>query len=249
MKKSTVTAAILALALMSPAANAAELKVLAGGAFAGPLAEIGPKFESAFGHKLVIVYGAVPQLIKQAAAGEPFDVGILPRQVFADAAAAARFPPGPKAGIARVGYGVAVKAGAPKPDVSTPDALKATLLKAQSVVFLPESAAGAYVMSVFDRLGIGEAMKAKTKPQANAALIAQAVANGDAELGVFLINVFVVPGVDIAGPFPGDLQQELIYEGVSPIDSKQADAAKAFIDYLRTPEAVAVMKAKGVTPG
>lgn len=249
MNKSTVTAAILALSLLSPAANAAELKVLAGGAFIGPLSEIAPKFEAASGHKLVVAYGAVPQLIKQAAAGEPFDVGILPRQVFADATAAARFAPGERPSIARVGYGVAVKAGAPKPDVSTPAALKAALLKAQSVVFLPESAAGAYVMSVFDRLGIAAEMKAKTKPQPDAARIAKAVANGDAELGVFLINVFAVPGVDIAGPFPAELQQDLIYEGVSPIDSKQADAAKAFIDYLRTPEAVAVMKAKGMTPG
>ena len=250
MKKFWLAATVVAglLLTLSPL-RAADLKVLAGGAFAGPLADIGPKFEAASGHKLLIVYGAVPQLIKQTAAGEPFDVGIFPRQVFADASAAARFAPGARPSIARVGYGVAVKAGAPKPDVSTPDALKAALLKAQSVTFLPESAAGAYVMSVFDRLGIAAEMKAKTKPQPDAAKIAQAVANGDAELGVFLINVFVVPGVDIAGPFPGDLQQELIYEGVSPTDSKQADAAKAFIDYLRTPEAVAVMKAKGMTPG
>jgi molybdate transport system substrate-binding protein len=249
MKKHSLASAILALALSSMASHADELKVLAGGAFAGPLADIEPKFEAASGHKLVIVYGAVPQLIKQTAAGEPFDVGIFPRQVFADASAAARFAPAPRPSIARVGYGVAVKAGAPKPDISTPEALKAALLKAQSVTFLPESAAGAYVMSVFDRLGIAAEMKAKTKPQPDAAKIAKAVADGDAELGVFLINVFVVPGVDIAGPLPGNLQQELIYEGVSPTDSKQADAAKAFIDYLRTPEAVALMKAKGMTPG
>jgi molybdate transport system substrate-binding protein len=142
-----------------------------------------------------------------------------------------------------------VKAGAPKPDVSTPDALKATLLKAQSITFLPASAAGAYVLKVFDRLGITDAMKAKTKVQTIPGEIPKAVASGEAELGVFLTNVLLAPGVELAGPFPGDLQQELVFVGAPAADSKDAASAKAFLDYLKTPEAVSVFKAKGVTPG
>src|SRR5262249_35463605 len=163
-------------------------------------------------------------------------------------AARGTFAAGPMMNIARVGYGVAVRAGAPKPDVSTPDALKQTLLKAQSITFLPESAAGAYVLKVFDRLGIGDAMKAKTKAQTAPGEIPKAVAAGDAELGVFLTNVLMAPGVELAGPFPGDLQQELVFVGAVSAASKDPAAAKAFLDYLATPEAVSVFKSTALTP-
>ena len=101
-----------------------------------------------------------------------------------------------------------VRAGAAKPDVSTPDALRAAL-KAQSITFYPESAAGNYVMRTFERLGIAQAMKAKLKPQTGTGDIPKAVASGDAELGVFLTNVLIAPGVELAVPFPGDLQQRV----------------------------------------
>jgi molybdate transport system substrate-binding protein len=253
MKKPLLAAAASILGLvfvMSPIANlhAAELKVLAGGSMTGPLNELGPQFERASGHKLVIHFDSTPNLIKLATSA-PFDLGVVPVDVFKNAEAKARFVSGPTTDIARVGYGVAVRAGAPRPDVSTPDALKKTLLDAQSVAFLPTSAAGAYVTSVFDRLGIGEAMKAKTRPQTATGDIAKAVANGDAELGVFLINVLMAPGVELAGPFPAQLQQELVFTAAVAADTKEAEAAKAFIAYLTTPPAVAVIKAKGMEPG
>jgi molybdate transport system substrate-binding protein len=206
MKEPLLAAAALLLGLalvLPPMARAAELKVLAGGSMTGPLNELGPEFERASGHKLVIHFDSTPNLIKQATSGAPFDLGVVPVDVFKDAAAKARFASGPTTDIARVGYGVAVRAGAAKPDVSTPDALKKTLLAAQSITFLPASAAGAYVSGVFDRLGIGEAMRAKTVPQTSTGEIAKAVAKGDAELGVFLINVLMAPGVELAGPFRG----------------------------------------------
>jgi molybdate transport system substrate-binding protein len=103
-------------------------------------------------------------------------------------------------------------------------------------------------MKTFDRLGIGEAMKAKTKPQPPGQ-IATAVANGDAELGLFLTNLLIAPGVEFAGPFPAELQNDLVFVGAVAADSKEADAAKAFVAYLKTPEAAAVFKAKGVKPG
>jgi molybdate transport system substrate-binding protein len=241
---------LLGLALVLPTVaklQAAELRVLAGGSLTSVLNELGPQFERASGHKLVIHFDSTPNLIKLATSGEPFDLGVVPIDLFKDAAAKVRF--GPTINIARVGYGVAVRAGAPKPDVSTPDALKKTLLDAKSVAYLPASAAGAYVTSVFDRLGIGEAMKAKTRVQASTTAIAEAVANGDAELGVFLVNVLKAPGVELAGPFPVELQQELVFTAGVATDSKQADAAKAFIDFLTTPAAIAVIKAKGMNPG
>lgn len=123
----TVAALILGLALvLSPIANvqAAALQILAGGAMTGPLRELAPAFESASGHTLVFRFGTTPELIKLATTGGPFDLGIVPREVFKDAAAQAQFASGPTTDIARVGLGVAVRSGAPKPDISTSDALK-----------------------------------------------------------------------------------------------------------------------------
>jgi molybdate transport system substrate-binding protein len=253
MKKLWLTAAASIFGLvfvMSPIArlHAAELKVLAGGSMTGPLNELAPQFERASGHKFVIHFDSTPNLIKLATSA-PFDLGVVPVDVFKNAEAKARFAPGPTTDIARVGYGIAVRAGAPKPDVGTPDALKKALLDAQSVAFLPASAAGAYVSSVFERLGIGEAMKAKTKPQTATGDIAKAVAKGDAELGVFLINVLMAPGVEIAGPFPAELQNDLVFTSAVAADTKEAEAAKAFITFLKTPAAVVVIKAKGMEPG
>jgi molybdate transport system substrate-binding protein len=253
MDKSSITAPLLGLAMvLAPifaGAQAAELKVMAGGSMTASLQALAPLFESKTSNKLVMHFAATPDLIKEATSGTPFDLGVVPVDVMKDAGARAHFAPGPTIDIARVGYGIAVRAGAPKPDVSTPDALKQTLLKAQSITFIPASAAGAYVLQVFDRLGIGEAMKAKTKPQTATGAIPQAVAKGDAELGVFLTNVLVAPGVELAGPFPAELQNDLVFTAAVAADSKEAAAAKAFIDYLRTPEATAVITAKGLTPG
>jgi molybdate transport system substrate-binding protein len=252
MHKSCVAAAILGLAMVfAPVAGAraAELIVLAGGSMTASLKDLGPQFERASGHKLVFHFAGTPELIKQATSGAPFDLGVVPVDVMKDAAARAKFAPGPTADIARVGYGVAVRAGAAKPDVGTPEALKATLLKAQSITLYPESAAGAYVMKVFERLGIADAMKAKLKPQAAPGDIPKAIAKGEAELGVFLTNVLAAPGVELAGPFPAELQNDLVFTGAVAADSKNADAAKAFLDFLKSPDAAAVLRSKGMTPG
>jgi molybdate transport system substrate-binding protein len=252
MKISVLAAAVSMLSVTlipTTLVQAAELKVLAGGSIAGPLNELKAQFERDSGHKLTIHFDSTPNLIKAVTSDTPFDLGVVPVDVFKDAAAKAKFVPGPTIDIARVGYGVAVRAGAAKPDISTPDALKLTLTKAQSIATLPASAAGAYVLSVFERLGIGEAMKAKIKAQATPAEIPQAVAKGEAELGVFLTNVLIAPGVEVIGPFPAELQQELLFTAAVAQASKEADAAKALIAFLRSPAATAVIKAKGMNPG
>ena len=228
--------------------QAAELNVLAGGSTTGWLTELAPHFEHGSGHKLVIHFDSTPNLIKRAVSGAPVDVAVVPVDVFKDAAATARFAPGPTMDIARVGYGVIVRAGAPKPDISTPDALKQTLLAAESIAFLPESAAGAYVLQVFERLGIAEVVKAKTRAQTAPARIAEAVATGEAELGVFLVNVLIAPGVELAGTFPPELQQDLVFIAAVSADSKQTELAKNFISFLRSPPAAAVITAKGMDP-
>lgn len=239
----------LGVALMVPAASvhAAELTLLAGGSLTSVMADVVPPFERATGHKLTIKYAGTPELIRLANSGDAFDLGVVPVDVMQNTDARAKF--GETTNIARGGFGVAVKAGAPKPDISTVEAMKQTLLNAKSVTFYPESASGAYLMKMFDRLGITEQMKPKIKAQATPAQIPVAVANGDAELGLFLTYVLVGPGIEMAGLFPPGLQQDLVFTGAVATGSKAPDAAKAFLSYLQTPEATAMIKARGMTPG
>src|SRR5215212_3524845 len=200
-----VAASMLGVALvlsLSANVHAAELKLLAGGAMSGVWADIKPKFEQASGHKLEIFFGTTPNLIKEATSGKPFDVGVVPVEVMRDTAARSHFEAGPTLDIARVGLGVAVRAGAPKPNISTPDAFKAALIKAKSVASIPESATGYSIAKVFERLGITEPMKAKMNAQPTPAQVVAVVANSEAELALFLMNILAVPGLDIVGPFP-----------------------------------------------
>jgi len=247
MRRLSIVCALAAVGMTAAPASAAELTVLAGGSMTASLKDLGPRFEQASGHKLTFHFAGTPDLIKQATSGAPFDLGVVPVDVMKDAAARAKF--GPTTEVARVGYGVAVRAGAPKPDVSTPAALKAALLAARSVTLYPESAAGAFVLKTFERLGIADEMKAKLKAQAGPGDIPKAVASGEAELGVFLTNVLAAPGVEVVGPFPPELQQELVFVGAVAAESRNAAAAKAFLDFLKSLDAAAVMKTKGMTPG
>jgi molybdate transport system substrate-binding protein len=252
MKMSLIVAAASMLGLtpfVSPmgAAHAAELRVLAGGSLRSILTELTPQFEQATGIKVIIHFDTTPHLIKAATTGEPFDLGVVPIDVFYDAEAKTHFTPPVE--FARVGYSVAVKAGAPKPDISTPAAFKKTLLDAKSITFLPASAAGSYILRLFERLGIDQAMRAKTIAQDQPTGIVPAVVSGEAELAVFVNNVLTAPGVDIVGPFPAKYQQELVFPAALAVDTKEKEAAKAYINFLMSPSAAAVVKSKGMTPG
>jgi molybdate transport system substrate-binding protein len=225
-----------------------ELQILAGGALVAPMGELAARFETATGHKLVIRFGTTPELVKLATTGGPFDLGVTPRDVFKDADARARFVPGPTTDIARVGLGVAVRSGAPKPDIGTPAALKRALLEAKSIATIPASAGGAATFRALDLLGAGEAVRAKSKACAGPAQFVEAVATGEAELGVFLQNVLTAPGLDVVGPFPAELQQEVVFTAAVSADAREPEAAKAFIAYLIGAEAKAVFKARGMNP-
>ncbi len=225
----------------------AELHVIAGGGIAAPLNQIATNFQKSSGHRLVIRYGTTPELIKMATSGDAFDLGVVPIDVEKNDAARARFA-GAATEVARVGLGVAVRSGAPKPDISTPDALKKALLDARSIASIPASAAGTMLAGVYERLGITNDMKARIKPQPTPGAIVQSVASGEAELGVFLTNVLTAPGIDLVGPFPPRVNQELVYVTAISAHPEHGDAAKKFIAYLQGPDAAAVIKSKGMNP-
>jgi len=225
----------------------AELQVLAGGGIAAPLNEIAANFEKASGHKLVIRYGTTPELVKMATSGAPFDLGVVPVDVMKNDASRVHFA-STWTEVARVGIGVAVRAGAPKPDISTPDALKKTLLNAKSIASIPASATGYLLTGIYERLGITNEMKTRIKPQPTPGAIVQSVASGETELGVFLTNVLTAPGIDLVGPFPPQVNQELVYTSAVSAHPRQSDAAKKFLAYLQGPEGSAVIKSKGMNP-
>ena len=228
--------------------SAVELRILAGGGMAGEWALLRPKFEQVSGQRLEIFFGTTPNLIKEATSGRPFDLAVVPREVMQDAGARAKFTADPTIDIARIGLGVAVHAGAAKPNIGTAEAFKAALTAAQSIATVPASAAGAQVMKTFERLGLADAIKGKLRAKAAPGEIIQAVAEGEAEVGLFLINVLTAPGLDVAGPFPPELQQEIVYTAAPALETKEAGAAKALIAFLKSPEAIAIIKAKGMTP-
>ena len=227
--------------------QAGELRVLAVATMTGAFKDLVPPFERASGHKVVVEYGATPALLKQIEAGTPFDVAVLIDEPMNDPAKQALFAPGARPAVSSVGLGAAVRAGAPKADIGSSEAFKQALLKAKSVSLLPDSVNGKHFIGVFQRLGISEEMKAKMVPQAAPPQVAEAVAQGKAELALFVSNLLVsVPGVDYVGPVPAEFQQVLVFAAAVGAKAREPAAAGALIQHLTTPAAAAVMKAHGM---
>jgi molybdate transport system substrate-binding protein len=234
-------------------ANAAEIKVLAALGVKDVVDDLGPKFERASGHKLAIKFGTLGGVVRMVQGGETADVVIIPRQgidgIVKDGKAAA----GNVTDIARSNIVVVVRKGAPKPDISSPEALKRALLAAKSITYGNPADGGAssiHFAKVLDRLEIANEMKPKTiysKPGGDTGVL---VADGKAELGVSQLQVLMpVAGIDVAGPLPGDLQATTVFSSAIMAGAKNAALAKALVNFLRTPEAAKVIKAKGMEPG
>jgi len=150
--------------------------------------------------------------------------------------------------IAHSGIGVAIRKGAPKPDISTTEAFKRTLLDAKSVGFTAAGATGAYLKTLFEKLGIADEIKPKLKLLPGA--VGEAAASGEIEIGMTQISeILPYTGVELAGPLPPDIQSYTYFSAAASPASKEADVARAFIKFLATPSALAVIKAKGMEPG
>jgi molybdate transport system substrate-binding protein len=238
--------------MQAPFADAAEIKVLAALGVKDVIGELGPSFERASGHKLDVKLGTLGEVVKMVQAGETADIVIAPRQgidgIVKDGKAAANSA----TNIARSDVVVFVRQGAPKPDISTPDALKRTLLAAKSISYGNPADGGAsaiHFAKVLDRLGIADEMKARTVYSKVGADTGVVVAGGKAELGVNQWQIVMpVAGIENVGPLPGDLQSTTVFASAIMIAAKDAAASKALVDFLRTPTAAAVIKAKGMEP-
>jgi len=230
------------------AATTAEVKVMAGGAMSGAFGELLPQFERATGHKIVIQYGATGTFKKQIEAGEAFDLAIFGSDGVDDLIKQGKIVHDTRLDIARVGIGAAVREGAPKPDISSVDAFKNTLLTVKSVTYTPESATGPHIAKALDRLGIAEQVRAKTKPNPPDR-VPQVVAAGEVELALGAGPLLAAAkGVQLVGLLPAELQNWFVNTAGISAAAKQPDAARALIKHLTTPEAAAAIKAKGMEP-
>lgn len=240
--------ALLGLSLVG-IASAAEMKVLSALSIKGIMDDLAPKFERASGHKLAISYGALGTVMKRIQDGETADVVILPQQGIDTLVKEGKAAVANVTVIAHSNMGVAVRKGAPKPDISTPEAFKRTLLAAKSIIYANPQGGGPsgwHMAKVMEGLGIANEMKAKTI-YANTTDFGAVMASGKAELALYqLQNLVQTPGIEIVGPLPGNLQETTAFAASVMAGAKDAGAANALISFLRTPEAAKVMKAKGL---
>jgi molybdate transport system substrate-binding protein len=230
--------------------EAAEIRIIAADPLTTLFNELGPQFERQTGHKLVLQFDVVPVIKRKIEAGHSFDLAISTLAGINDLINADKIVASTRADFAYSGIGVAVRAGARKPDLSSVDTFKRALLDARSVAYSPEGPTGIHLASVLQRLGIAEEMKAKTKLQEGGARVARAVADGEAELGFTAMStILLARGAEVAGPFPAELQSYVVFTAGIGTGAKEAGAAKALMTFITGPEAAPVIKAKGLEPG
>jgi molybdate transport system substrate-binding protein len=255
MKAHSLVASIGVTFLLSVGnvAESAELKVLCANGMQTVMEDLAPKFERASGHTLVIAFATGGATVKRARDGEPADVVIAPQRGIDDLVRDGKAAADAVTAIASTGISVAIRKGSPKPDISSPEALKRTLLAAKSITYLNPAdggASGIHFAKVLDRLGIANEMQSKTVFAPKADAVGALVANGEAEIGVIQYQLlFSVPGIEIVGPLPGDLQDTTVFSGAILGGARDGAASRALINFLRSPEAAAVIKAKGMEPG
>lgn len=240
---------VLAALLLITPARAADVTVLTAGAFK-PVAEaLVPAFEATSGHHVILRNDTAGALVRRIQGGEVFDVVILSPAGLADVAG--KVVPDSIVQVARARIGVAVKSGAPKPDIGSVAAFKAAMLAARSVAYIDPASGGSsgiYIAKLFERLGIAEAMAGKSV-LVHGGLAAGAVADGRAELVVHQISeIMLVPGVDVVGPLPPEIQNETVYAAGLASGSAMPDVAAGFIKGLSGAKVTSVLMAKGMAP-
>jgi molybdate transport system substrate-binding protein len=250
--RSLVIGAATAL-LLAGSASAAEIRVMISGGLTAAYKELVPEFERLTGNKVLTAYGpsmgttvnAIPVRLER---GEPADVLIMVGYALGDLVKQGKVIADSRVDLVKSPIGIAVKAGAPKPDISSADTVKRALLAAKSIAY-SDSASGVYVSTeMFQKLGIADAMKDKAR-KIPATPVGEIVAGGEAEIGLQQISELKpVQGIDIVGPLPDDLQKITVFSAGIAAVSKEPDAGRALIKFLASPTASAVIVKSGMEP-
>jgi molybdate transport system substrate-binding protein len=239
---------IIAASLLSAVANAANIAVISTQATEEAYKELVAQFEKATGHKVTTFFSGTLNVQKKLAAGEPFDLILMATPAVDEQIKLGKAVAGSRVDIAKSGAGLAVRKGAPKPHISSVEALKKTLLAAKSIGYTT-GPSGIHMLSVFDKLGIAEQIKGKLKQSPSGVFIGTLVANGDAEVGFQQISELIhFPGIDYVGPLPGELQRITIFSTAIHSGAKQAEAARALVKFLTAPAAAPVIRKYGLEP-
>jgi len=240
-----VAAAALAFALAIGPAGAAEVVCLCSNALKSVMEELGPQFENATGHKLKAKYGSTGPLKTQIEKGESFDIAILGVEAANDLIKAGKLDAGTRADVARSGMGVAVRKGAAKPDLSSTAAFKQALLNAQTITYSDGGLTGIYMKGLLERLGIASQLQSKIRHGRGGEMVSQ----GKAEIGLTQISeILSEPHAELAGPLPPEIQQYTVFPAAVGTTAAQAEAGKALLKFLKSPEAAKVLRAKGLEP-
>ena len=247
MNAHAVRAAAIALTIMlgPVSAEAAEVAFFCSNALKAVIEELAPQFEKSTKHKLTITYGSTNPLKARIVKGEGFDLTILGEAAIDDLVKQGNLVAATRVVVARSALGVAIRKGVAKPDISTTEAFKRTLLDAKSIAYLPDGLTGTYLQVLFQRLGIAESMQPKYKNARGA----EAVASGEAELGVTQISeILYQTGTELVGPLPSEIQNYTNFPAAISTGAKQADAAKALLNYLASSDSARVLRARGLEP-
>jgi molybdate transport system substrate-binding protein len=250
-KKTIVTAALGAAGFLIfvGMAHAAEIKVLSTQATEEAYRELVPQFEKASGHKVTTVFTGTLDANKRLAAGETYDLLIMSGPSIDEHIKGGKVVAGSRVDLAKSGVGVGVKAGAPKPDIATVDALKKTLLAAKSIGY-STGPSGIYVIGLFQRLGIADELKGKLKQTPTGVFVGSIIASGEAGIGFQQVSeLSSFAGVDYVGPLPAAVQQFTTFSSGIMAGTKEADAARTLVKFITTPAAAAAFKKRGMEPG
>lgn len=226
----------------------AELKVFATNAVRSVLAELVPLFEQKSGGKVAIRYSTTAQTLELIRGGEPGDAVIATASGIDELVKLGKVIAGSRAALASSSIGVAVRQGAPKPDIGSVDALKRALLEAKAVAYTASGLSGMYFAGLIERLGIAEQVRAKARIKPGG-LIAEVVVAGEADLAVQMVSELLsVPGAQFVGPLPAEINQTSMIEAGILTGTRESGAARSLIQHLTAPAAASVIQASGLVP-